>query len=113
MALSCRVGLRVMKTQDGADVGLLDRDAVFLAEHGIDSKERLDRARMGPVDTSGVTGPYEGDLAYTIYTQEAELDQYPSGLVATGTRPKGPNPFGKNYTFSKPMGDHTKVVDDE
>jgi hypothetical protein len=58
-----------MKTQDGADVGLLERDAVFSAEHGIDSKERLDRARMGPVDTSGVTGPYEGDLAYTIYTQ--------------------------------------------
>jgi hypothetical protein len=58
-----------MKTQDGADVGLLDRDAVFLAEHGIDSKERLDRARLGPVDTSGVTGPYQGDMAYTIYTQ--------------------------------------------
>lgn len=108
-----KVGLRVMKTQDGVELGLLDRDAVFLAEHGMDTKERLDRARLGQLDTAAVTGHYAGNEAYSVYSQEAELEQYPSGLATTGTAPKGPNPFGKNCKFSKPIGDFTKDVTEE
>ena len=162
LCVSCRVGLRVMKTQDGVELGLLDRDAVFLAEHGMDTKERLDRARLGQLDTAAVTGHYavrprlreevdwaggrvhtpswvphrwdatscrdeaapqrffpyvlptlQGNEAYSVYSQEAELEQYPSGLATTGTAPKGPNPFGKNCKFSKPIGDFTKDVTEE
>ncbi len=97
----CRVGARVMRTQDGAPA---QRDFTFLTEAKISNKGVLDRKTM-PQDTFlKATASIPADTPVSLYTQQRAVSS-PQCCAC--------NTFGRQTNFTKLMGDHSKVVLDE
>ncbi|KAK3286889.1 hypothetical protein CYMTET_5574 [Cymbomonas tetramitiformis] len=105
------VGKRVMKTIDGEEVTLGDRDHTFLAESGLQHKSRVDRERLG--ETVRDEQHYVKDTPITCYQQSVDSADYPGQGFVHGSGVGGKNPYGKTCNFTKEMSDHTKLIIDQ
>mmetsp|Transcript_8637 Transcript_8637/g.24823 ORF Transcript_8637/g.24823 Transcript_8637/m.24823 type:complete len:275 (+) Transcript_8637:212-1036(+) len=118
-----KIGARVMLTQDGEEV--MWRDPTFLAESKIIPRGTVDRMMPGAqmkttvrskpatqrADEEGV--PYYEDIGVSIYSDAVLTDTYKGTAVAHGTIIRGTIPFARDSNFSKPIGDWSKIVEDE
>jgi len=107
-------GRRSMKTQDGEDVPLSNRDEKLLAEQGMpDRTLELAKQSSADVESSSPLPPSEASKHYsqargtTIHSQRLQEGKQPeqSTLPASGEVAGAAGTFGRNSSFTRYMND--------
>ena len=89
------IGKKVMRTQDGADVSVAQRDDQLIVESGM--WRRTQKATDDELRSRIPKGDYAKQTPVTIYTDQIERKNF-YGSAQTGT-----NPFGITRGFTQPV----------
>lgn len=95
------IGKKVMRTQDGVELGMENRDDQLIVETGM--WRRTQKATDAELQQRVPKGDYTKTTPVTIYTEALERQNF-YGSAATGS-----NPFGVTRGFTQPVA-ATKAV---
>lgn len=89
------IGKKVMRTQDGANVPLANRDEQLIVETGMyrRTQKNSDEALKERIPQ----GTYDKTMPVTIYSENLERKNF------YGTASTGPNPFGVSRGLTQPV----------
>ncbi|MEW5316936.1 MAG: hypothetical protein WDW38_008275 [Sanguina aurantia] len=106
------VGQYIMRDRDGRPA---TRDATFLAETSMMTKHLADRKFAQAAVQAGLTATQRlsnADIPVTIYSESVAFNKYEGRFQGTRALASA-IPFNKQTTFTKPMSEYSKVVENE